>query len=219
MSYEGLKRLVWEARQNLHWQELEYRVDRPRMTAEPPVPLGTTPRLAKAIRAAVGERDFWEVTPAELLVQIDSSKQGIPKTALGLSIEIMKPHMIDALKSYGITVERRRSNGKRLLQLKCSGGADDIKARLDIVDVVSGYVPLNKAGRAYSARCPFHTERTPSFFVFPERGVWRCFGACATGGDVSSFVMRMENLDFGQALELTIRKRNTVTDIEDKEIG
>ena len=80
--------------------------------------------------------------------------------------------------------------------------SDDIKARLDIVDVVSQYVPeLHRAGRNFSARCPFHQERTPSFVVFPDRQSWRCFGACATGGDVFSFVMRADGVDFSGALK------------------
>ena len=78
--------------------------------------------------------------------------------------------------------------------------AEDIKARLDIVDLVSQYVPLQQSGASYRARCPFHTEKTPSFFVFPNRQSWRCFGACATGGDVFSFFMRIESVDFSQAL-------------------
>ncbi len=77
---------------------------------------------------------------------------------------------------------------------------DEIKGRLDIMDVVSHYVGLQRSGRSYKAVCPFHSERTPSFFVFPERQSWRCFGACATGGDVFSFVMKVENLDFKEAL-------------------
>ena len=78
---------------------------------------------------------------------------------------------------------------------------DDIKARLDIVDIVGRYVALQKSGRSFKALCPFHTERTPSFFVFPERQTWRCFGACATGGDVFSFLMRVDNLTFSEALK------------------
>ena len=78
---------------------------------------------------------------------------------------------------------------------------DDVKSRLDILDVVSPHVSLARSGRSYKANCPFHQERTPSFFVFPDRQSWRCYGACATGGDVFSFVMRAENLDFGEALK------------------
>jgi DNA primase len=79
---------------------------------------------------------------------------------------------------------------------------DEIKARLDIVDLVSQYVPLQKSGASFKALCPFHNERTPSFHVFPNRQTWRCFGACATGGDAFTFVMRKENLDFPQTLKL-----------------
>ena len=78
---------------------------------------------------------------------------------------------------------------------------DDIKSRLDITDVVSKYVTLQRSGANSKANCPFHQEKTPSFYVFPGRQSWRCFGACATGGDVFSFVMRAENLEFKDTLE------------------
>ena len=78
---------------------------------------------------------------------------------------------------------------------------DEIKSRLDILDVASRHVRLSRSGRSYKALCPFHTEKTPSFYVFPERQSWRCFGACATGGDLFSFMMRIENLEFAEALK------------------
>ena len=78
---------------------------------------------------------------------------------------------------------------------------DDIKARLDIAEVVSGYATLQRSGRAFKACCPFHQERTPSFYVNPERQSWHCFGACATGGDIFGFIMKAENLEFKEALQ------------------
>ena len=79
---------------------------------------------------------------------------------------------------------------------------DEVKQRVDIVELISRYTPLKRAGSVYKGLCPFHSERTPSFVVFPNTGTWHCFGACGTGGDVFGFVMRKENLTFREALEV-----------------
>jgi len=83
---------------------------------------------------------------------------------------------------------------------------DEIKQRLDIVELVSSYLTLKKAGRSYKGLCPFHAEKTPSFVVFPDTQSWHCFGACGTGGDVFSFIMQQENMDFSGALRLLARR-------------
>ena len=82
----------------------------------------------------------------------------------------------------------------------------EVKQKLDIVEFISEYVTLQKAGRNFKGLCPFHSEKHASFFVFPEQQSWHCFGACGTGGDVFAFVMRKEAVDFGQALRLLAQR-------------
>src|SRR5512143_2085109 len=79
---------------------------------------------------------------------------------------------------------------------------DEIKNRIDIVDLVSETVKLRRSGKNYTGVCPFHTNtRTPAFVIFPDSGTWRCFGQCNEGGDIFKFVMKKEGLDFPEALE------------------
>ncbi len=92
---------------------------------------------------------------------------------------------------------------------------DDVKSRVDIVELIGSYVNLQRSGSSYKANCPFHQERTPSFYVFPDRQSWRCFGACAEGGDALSYVMKAERMDFREALH-RLGARVGIT-IEDRE--
>ena len=84
---------------------------------------------------------------------------------------------------------------------------DEIKARLDIVDLVSESVQLRRSGKNYTGFCPFHSNtRTPAFVVFPETGTWRCFGQCNEGGDIFSYMIKKEGWDFAEAMRFLAEK-------------
>ena len=80
---------------------------------------------------------------------------------------------------------------------------EEIKARIDAVDIISQTVKLRRSGRTYTGLCPFHAHKnfTPSFVVWADTGTWRCFGQCNEGGDIFKFVMKRDGLDFPGALQ------------------
>ena len=110
---------------------------------------------------------------------------------------------------------------------------EEVISVCDIVEVISEYVPLKKSGRNFMGLCPFHREKSPSFCVSSDKQIFKCFG-CSVGGNVISFIMKIENLDFWESVELlaerahidlsryeiknnNIRKTETSVDTVDKD--
>ena len=86
---------------------------------------------------------------------------------------------------------------------------EDVLSRVDIVEVISGYMPLKRAGRNFKANCPFHHEKTPSFMVSPDRQIYHCFG-CGESGNAFKFLMRHERMEFPEAVQMLAKKAGLI---------
>jgi DNA primase len=99
---------------------------------------------------------------------------------------------------------------------------DEVKQKTDIAEIIGQYTKLTKAGKNLKGLCPFHSEKHGSFFIYPDQQTWHCFGACNEGGDVFSFIMKQQNISFGDALRLLAEKAgvevpSSIGQKEDKE--
>lgn len=91
---------------------------------------------------------------------------------------------------------------------------DEIKVNNDILDVISQYVILKRSGRNFLGLCPFHKEKTPSFSVSPDKQIFHCFG-CGVGGDVISFICKIENVNYKEAIEILAEKAGITLPVSD----
>lgn len=91
------------------------------------------------------------------------------------------------------------------MSIELEKAVEEIQSKLDIAEVVAGYIPLKRSGRNFKANCPFHHEKTPSFTVSPTKQIFHCFG-CGEGGDMITFVMKYERLEFMEALKVLSQK-------------
>jgi len=93
-----------------------------------------------------------------------------------------------------------------------------IRSKIDIVSLIQEYIPRKKMGRNFKTNCPFHSEKSPSFVVSPERQIWHCFG-CQRGGDVYAFLMEYEHIEFPEALRMLADKAGVVLENQHIDVG
>ena len=102
-----------------------------------------------------------------------------------------------------------------MVNVNMSSSVEKIKVRLSIVDVISSYIQVEQSGKNFKAKCPFHNEKTPSFFISADRGTYYCFG-CGEKGDIFSFVEKFEGADFMGALKLLAEKAGVVLETQNR---
>lgn len=95
---------------------------------------------------------------------------------------------------------------------------EDILGRVDIAELIGGYIPLKRAGRNFKALCPFHHEKTPSFMISPDRQIYHCFG-CSAGGNAFNFLMQYERMEFLEAVEFLAKKAGVALPEKQKDAG
>ncbi|MDP2684598.1 MAG: CHC2 zinc finger domain-containing protein, partial [bacterium] len=96
---------------------------------------------------------------------------------------------------------------------------EEIKGKIDVVDLIQEYIQLKPAGtNNFKANCPFHNEKTPSFIVSRDKQIWHCFG-CAEGGDIFTFVQKMEGMDFPESLRMLAKKAGVQLQYQDPAIN
>lgn len=91
---------------------------------------------------------------------------------------------------------------------------EEIKKRIDVIDFLSRYITLKRTGQNFKALCPFHSEKTPSFVVSPERQIWHCFGSCGEGGDIFKFLMKWDNIGFPEAVQILAKESGVVVKVD-----
>ena len=144
--------------------------------------------------------EFPEIMDESCTIAIVQKQISFINSSVQHMVELHLPSILRVYETRNI------DSGKRIMSsCMATDTVQQIKDRLSIVDVVSQYVKLERSGQNMRARCPFHAEKTPSFFVSPDRGTYHCFG-CNVGGDIFTFVQEIEGLDFKGALKVLAEK-------------
>lgn len=159
------------------------------------------------IEKAFGKKNFQTIETFSKLLKFQKLEDYAWMTSQGYASKL-----VDACHELHEVIEASKSETK--FKRISHDSIEQLKSRVDIVDVINEYLPLKKAGSSYQACCPFHGEDTPSFKVSPTRNTYHCFG-CAVGGDAIKFVMEFDRRSFPEAVEEVARIINFTLEYED----